>query len=293
LKYFGLLDMKLGKFTIDLLDTGVFALDGGAMFGVIPKPLWSKAYNPGDEKNRIPLAARPMLIQWEDRKLLIDTGNGIKLNEKLSKIYGIDTKKSAVDYYLGQFGIDAAEITDVILTHLHFDHAGGATVYENGTAVPAFKNAKYYIQKEHYLWAKNPTEKDRASFMSDNYEPLVAGGMLEFIDGEGELFPGITLLPLFGHTKAMQAVKIDGGEQVFLYAADLCPTSAHVPVPYVMGYDNFPLTSMEEKRRIFSEAYEDGWIIVYEHDAFKQATVIDANEKGFYAGQAIEITGKK
>ena len=285
-------DMKLGKFTIDMLDTGIFALDGGAMFGVIPTPLWSKAYNPGDEKNRIPLAARPMLIQWEDRKMLIDTGNGDKLSEKLTKIYAVDKKKSAVSHYLGSIGIKPDEITDVILTHLHFDHAGGATVVENGKPVPAFPNAKYYIQKEHYQWAKNPSEKDRASFMPENYEPLVAEGMMEFIDGEGEIFSGISVLPMYGHTKAMQTVKINGGEQIFFYAADLCPTSAHVPIPYVMGYDNFPLTSMAEKRKIFFEAYEEGWIVAYEHDAFKQATVIDANEKGFYAGQSVEITDK-
>ena len=126
--------------------------------------------------------------------------------------------------------------------------------------------------------------------MKENFVPLKEEGLLEFTDGEGEVFPGIEVLPMFGHTKAMQTVKITGNGQVFFYAADLCPTSAHVPVPYVMGYDNFPLTSIEEKKKIFAQAYEEGWIVVYEHDAFKQATVIDANAKGFYAGQSVVIT---
>ena len=142
--------MKLGNFEIDVLDTGVFGLDGGAMFGVVPKVLWAKGYNEGDDKNRIPLAARPMLIRWDDKNLLIDTGNGTKYNEKIAKIYDIDLQKSVIETALSPFGLKPEDITDVILTHLHFDHAGGGTVLQNGKAVPAFPNAKYYVQKEHY-----------------------------------------------------------------------------------------------------------------------------------------------
>jgi glyoxylase-like metal-dependent hydrolase (beta-lactamase superfamily II) len=282
--------MKLGDFTIDMLDTGIFGLDGGAMFGVIPKALWTKAYNPGDEKNRIPLAARPMLVQWDNKKLLIDTGNGNKFNDKFAKIYDIDKEKSNIENALNKIGIKPDEITDVILTHLHFDHAGGATIDDNGEIVPTFPNAKYYIQKEQYEWAKNPTIKDRASFLNENYEPLVSANMVEFTDGEGEISPGIEVIPVHGHTRAMQTVKISANGQVVFYAADLCPTSAHVPIVYVMSYDNYPLTSIEEKRKIFSQAYEEGWIVAYEHDAFKQATVINANEKGFFAGETVKIT---
>ncbi len=282
--------MKLGDFTIDMLDTGIFGLDGGAMFGVVPKALWAKTYNSGDEKNRIPLAARPMLVQWDDRKLLIDTGNGDKFSDKFAKIYDIDKEKSNIENALGKFGLKPEDITDVILTHLHFDHAGGATVKNSGDIVPTFPNAKYYVQKEQYDWAKNPTIKDRASFLTENFEPLATAGSIEFIEGEGELFPGIELIPVFGHTQAMQTVKIEANDQVVFYAADLCPTSAHVPVVYVMSYDNFPLTGIKEKQKIFSQAYEEGWIVAYEHDAFKQATVIDANEKGFYAGEQVKIS---
>lgn len=282
--------MKLGKFTIDMLDTGLFALDGGAMFGVVPKVLWTKAYNKGDERNRIPLAARPMLIQWDDKKLLIDTGNGNKYSDKIANIYNIDREKSSLQNALKPFGIKPDEITDVILTHLHFDHAGGSTIIGNNEVIPTFPNAKYYIQKQHYDWALNPTVKDKASFLKENFVPLKDNDVLEFTDGEEEIYTGLSVIPLDGHTKSMQAVKITGDEQVFFYAADLCPTSAHVPIPYVMGYDNFPLTSIEEKQKILRQAYEESWIVAYEHDAFKQATVIDANAKGFYAGAEVVIT---
>lgn len=282
--------MKLGKFTIDVLDTGIFGLDGGAMFGVVPKALWARAYNPGDDLNRIPLSARPMLIQWDKKKVLIDTGNGNKFNEKFASIYNLDKSKTDIHVVLQQAGLKPEDITDVIFTHLHFDHAGGATIIENGKLVPTFPNARHFVQKTHFKWAENPTEKDRASFIKDNYLPLHADGLIEFTDGPGELFPGISVEQVNGHTPGMQIVRINDNEQTLLYAADLCPTSAHVPVPYVMGFDNNPLTVIEEKKTILPRAYEEGWIVAYEHDAFKQATVINANEKGFFAGDLVQIT---
>jgi glyoxylase-like metal-dependent hydrolase (beta-lactamase superfamily II) len=282
--------MKFGKFNIEILDTGLFGLDGGSMFGVVPKVLWSRAYNPGDESNRIPLAARPLLVEWEDRKVLIDTGNGNKMNEKLAKIYNIDLEKSNIDNALEKFNLRPDDITDVILTHLHFDHCGGATSFKNGQIVPTFNNAKYYIQKDHLSWAKKPTEKDRTSFIKENYESLLTDANIEILDGEGELFPGISNILVHGHTKAMQMIKITQNEHTMLYCADLCPTSAHIPVPYVMGYDNFPLTVIEEKKKIMAKAYEEGWILIFEHDAFRQAAVVNMNEKGYFAGDSITIS---
>jgi len=283
--------MKLGKFTIDVLDTGIFGLDGGAMFGVVPKALWAKAYDPGDDLNRIPLSARPMLVQWDDKKVLIDTGNGNKFNEKFARIYNLDKEKSDIHVALKKAGLTPDDITDVIFTHLHFDHSGGATIMDNDKLIPTFQNARHYVQKSHFKWAENPTEKDRASFIKDNYMPLHADGLLDFTDGPGEIFPGISVYPVNGHTPGMQIVKINDAGQTLLYAADLCPTSAHVPVAYVMAYDNDPLSVINEKKSILPQAYEEGWLIAYEHDAFKQATVINANEKGFFAGESIIITG--
>lgn len=281
--------MKLGKFNIRAVETGLFALDGGAMFGVAPKNLWAKKYHPGDEQNRIPLAARPLLVEYDDKKILIDTGNGTKYNEKLVNIYGFDLEKSEIENALKPLNISRNEITDVILTHLHFDHAGGSTMVKNGELIPSFPNAKYYVQKDNYQWSKNATEKDRASFMPDNYEPIISAGMIEFLDGDGELFPGINLINLYGHTKAMQLVKLSDGDESLLFLADLAPTNAHLNYAFSMGYDNFPLTTIEERKKLFSQAYEENTILFFEHDAFLQATKLKAKDKGFEAGERISF----
>ncbi len=282
--------MKSGKFQIDVVDTGIFALDGGAMFGVVPKPLWSKAYDKGDEKNRIPLASKPLLIRWNDKIVLVDTGNGTKYDEKFVKIYDIDVEKSDMDLALSKYNLKTSDITDVILTHLHFDHVGGATNNNNGNIEPAFPNAKYYVQKEQYEWALNPTEKDRASFMNFNYVPLKEEGVLELIDGKGEIFPGINVIPVYGHTKAMQMLDIDTGKDRFLYPSDLSPTAAHFRTPFVMGYDNYPLTTIEEKKKYFSKAYEENAIIILEHDAFRQAIRLGTDKNNFIAKEEVLIS---
>jgi glyoxylase-like metal-dependent hydrolase (beta-lactamase superfamily II) len=282
--------MKIGKFQIDTIETGRFGLDGGAMFGVVPKNLWSKAYNPGDEQNRIPMAARCLLIQFDDKKILVDTGNGEKMPEKLAKIYGIDNSLYTLENSLLKAGVKSDEITNVILTHLHFDHTGGSTKIENGELVPTFKNARHYVQKDHYAWAQNPTEKDRASFITENYDELFKNGMIELLDGEGEIFKGISVLLANGHTKALQMVKISDGGETLLFPADLMPTSAHVPVPYIMAYDNYPLTTLAEKKKLLPQIAEEKWLVCFEHDAFTQAAYVQHTEKGFSKGEGVEIT---
>jgi glyoxylase-like metal-dependent hydrolase (beta-lactamase superfamily II) len=282
--------MTIGKYQIDSVDAGRFALDGGAMFGVVPKALWSKAYHSGDEMNRIPLAARPLLLRSNKKTILIDTGNGTKLNEKLRQIYSIDNEKSSIELALSRLNVKPDDVTDVILTHLHFDHTGGSTKYENGKVVPTFPKAKYYVQREQFIWAKSPTEKDRASFFIENFIPLESEGNLELIDGDGELFESVRLLTFNGHTKAMQLIKISDVNNTLLYCADLCPTSAHINLAYIMGYDNFPLTTLEEKKKIIPQACEEGWIVAFEHDAFIQAGKIIKTDKGFAIGDKITIT---
>ena len=273
--------MQIGKFTINALETCRFALDGGAMFGVVPKNLWSKAYHAGDDQNRIDMAARVLLIEWAGKKLLVDTGNGTKMNDKLKSIYKIDNTEFSLEKALLERNITTNDITDVLLTHLHFDHVGGATYNNGNEIVPTFPNAKHYVQKEQINWARNATEKDKASFITENYEPLFANGMVELLDGEGEVFGGISVLPVYGHTKAMQMIKITEDGQTLLFPADLMPTHAHVPVPYVMGYDNFPLTTIEEKRNWLPIAAEERWVICFEHDAFVEAGIITKSDKGF------------
>jgi glyoxylase-like metal-dependent hydrolase (beta-lactamase superfamily II) len=282
--------MKIGKYKIDLVDTGLFGLDGGAMFGVVPKAFWQKKYAMSDDLNRIELAARPLLIRSAEKIILVDTGNGTKWNEKIQKIYNIDMEKSNMDIALAPFGVKRDDITDVIFTHLHFDHSGGATIIENGEIIPNFPNAKYYVQKDHYNWALNPSEKDRASFMKENYVPLKENGLMEFTDGEGEIFQGIKVLSVDGHTKAMQVVLVEDGSDKLLFGADLCPTSAHIPIQYGCSYDNSPLTTIDEKKRYWGRAYEEGWTIAFEHDAYNQTAKIKANERGFYADDFLDIS---
>ncbi|MFN8358488.1 MAG: MBL fold metallo-hydrolase [Candidatus Kapaibacterium sp.] len=281
--------MKIGNYTIRSISTGNFGLDGGAMFGVVPKNLWSKAYHPGDEQNRIPMAARCLLLESDDKKILVDTGCGTKLSEKLQKIYNLTISEHSLISSLAGLGVEPGDITDVILTHLHFDHAGGATHYENGQAVPSFPNARYYVQKEHLAWARNPTEKDRASFFKENWEPIIAAGMMEILDGKGEIFRGITVEPFDGHTKALQMLSVHDGETTLIFPADVFPTAAHIPVPFVMGYDNFPLTAMDEKRALLPRIVEEGWIVCFEHDAFVPAARVVATEKGYAIGERIEV----
>lgn len=281
--------MKIGEYEIQTIDTGDFGLDGGAMFGVVPKNLWSKVYHPGDEQNRIPMAARCLLLTSAHKKILVDTGCGSKLSEKLQKIYNLDYSKHTLLDSLSAAGVQADEITDVILTHLHFDHAGGTTHHDNGQAVPSFPNAKYYVQKDHLDWARNPTEKDRASFFKDNWEPMIGAGMMEILDGNGEIYKGVSVEQFHGHTKALQMLKIHDDTTTLIFPADVFPTSAHIPVPFVMGYDNFPLTAMDEKRALLPRIVEEKWIVCFEHDAFLPAARIIAAEKGYTIGERIDI----
>lgn len=281
---------KIGKFQIDVVDTGGLALDGGAMFGVVPKALWQKAYDEGDDKNRIPMAARPLLVRWDDRVMLIDSGSGDKLGEKLESIYSIEHHKTSIRIGLQKYGLTPGDITDFVYTHLHFDHSGGSTIIDNGDVIPVFSNAKHYVQKSQYYWAMNPTMKDRASFMKENWEPVRASGTLELLDGNGELYKGIEVITVDGHTKGMQMVKISDENDTILFGADLTPTSAHISYPFIMGYDNFPLTTLAEKEKYFPIAYEDNWTIIFEHDAFCQAGKLGMNEKGIFVKEKFDIS---
>lgn len=279
--------MNIGQYTIDIFETGDFALDGGAMFGVVPKPLWSKSYHEGDESNRIAMTARCLLIRSASRTILVDTGCGDKMPPKMRSVYALDNSAKSIDFSLKHYGLTRADITDVILTHLHFDHAGGATMAENNEIVPTFPNAKYYVQKKHYEWANAPSEKDRASFMPENWMPVVHAGMMELTDGAGEILPGIGVTPFFGHTQAMQMVTVADGATTLAFPADLLPTSAHIPLPYIMGYDNFPLTTLDEKKAALPRMADEEWIVVFEHDRFTAAGKVARSEKGFAIGERI------
>ncbi|HZY10092.1 MAG TPA: MBL fold metallo-hydrolase [Bacteroidota bacterium] len=280
--------MKIGNYDLYPIETGRFGLDGGAMFGVVPKPLWSKT-NPPDERNRIPLAARALLVIGSNRKILIDNGNGSKFTPKLIDIYKLDTNKYDLHKSLKHYGLTVADITDVILTHLHFDHAGGSTYLDNNELKPTFPNATYYVQKSHWEQAMHPTERDRGSFMPEDFLPLKEHDVLEFTDGECEIFPNISVLVTNGHTVAQQLPVISDGTVTMLYSCDLFPTTSHIPLPYIMAYDLHPLKTLEEKKKILSQALDNQWILFFEHDPNVIMGRVIKTEKGFQFGTPIHF----
>jgi glyoxylase-like metal-dependent hydrolase (beta-lactamase superfamily II) len=269
--------MKIGDYNISAVECERFALDGGAMFGTIPKALWEKAIT-ADEKNRIDMSARAMLIQSSERNILVDTGMGQKWEPKFKDMYKVSG--SYLDQNLAAAGLTPDDITDVILTHLHFDHAGGATKLVDGKLVPTFKNATYYIQEANYKWAINPNAREKVSYIKDNFMPLHEAGKLKFVDGEHELFPGVHLIISNAHTHAQQLVKVTDGTQTICYCGDLIPTASHIPLPWVMGYDLYPLELMEEKKKLLEQAVDENWTLFFEHDPYKDAADLVRSEKG-------------
>lgn len=280
--------MQIGNYTLTSIETGRFALDGGAMFGVVPWVFWSKT-NPPDERQRITLAARCLLIRGEGRIILVDTGNGTKWNDKLKDIYRLDRSRFSLESSLAAAGVTPEQVTDVILTHLHFDHCGGCTHIADGTLTITFPNAVHYVQKAHWDLSQDPTDRDRASFMKEDFMPLHEQGMLRFVEGEQELFPGISMVVCNGHTMAQQLPKISDGKTTLLFCCDLVPTTSHVPLPYIMGYDLRPLVTLEEKKRILPQAEREGWILFLEHDPETTAVRLQKNEKGLSVKEKLQF----
>jgi glyoxylase-like metal-dependent hydrolase (beta-lactamase superfamily II) len=282
--------MRAGQYEVYSIETGRFALDGGAMFGVVPKNLWEKT-NPPDEWNRITLAARALLLRGGGRTILVDVGVGTKFNEKLRSIYRIDMRESDLLNSLDRHGVKPEGVTDVILTHLHFDHAGGGTTIVDGKVVPTFPNARYWVQQRHWDAACTPTERDRASFYSQDFLPLREHGLIHFTDGEGEILPGISCRVVHGHTTALQCPLIEGENVKIFYCADLVPTIAHIALPWIMAYDLRPLVTLEEKRAILRTAADEGWIMFFEHDPETEAVTLERSEKGIVLGERLEFEG--
>ncbi|HOT76565.1 MAG TPA: MBL fold metallo-hydrolase [Candidatus Wallbacteria bacterium] len=275
--------IQIGKYEVHVLDCGTFKLDGGAMFGVVPKTIWNKT-NPADELNRITLGLRPALVVGEGRKILIDAGIGDKFDEKWSAIYGVDNKGKSLLEELSKLGFTPDDISDIIVTHLHFDHCGGFTAFINGASTLLFKNADIYVQKDHRQAAVKPTERDRASFLKDNLEPVLSSPRLKLLNGDAaNVFEGISLRAVNGHTRAMQAVVIESEDKSAYYLSDLAPTTSHVPIPFIMGYDLFPLTIIEEKKTFFDEMIKKDAVAIFEHDHQSPLAKIAKNEKGYFA----------
>jgi len=255
--------MKLGDLEFHVVRAGHVRLDGGAMFGVIPRPLWEKKIAP-DARNRITLAMNCLLIHAGGKRILVDTGAGDKLSAKLQDIHGLDGHFLADG--LQSWGLAAEDIDIVVNTHLHFDHCGGNTRVEKDKVVPAFPNARYLVQRGEFDHALQPCERDRASYFADNYAPLEAAGVLSFLDGDQIIAPGVEVVRVPGHNADMQCVKLTGGGKTAFFFADLVPTAAHLPLPWIMGYDLYPMTTLENKKRWIPEAVREGWLALFAHD---------------------------
>ena len=271
--------MKIGKYKLSIIESGSFGLDGGAMFGIIPKPLWQKT-NLADDVNRVRLATRNLLLESDSKKILIDTGMGDKWDDKSKNIYAVDEKPS-MDSALSGKGLKSDEITDVILTHLHFDHTGGSTIKVNGKLQPAFPNAKYYVQKQNFEWAINPSDRDKGSYIKENFQPLMEEGVLHLIDGNKNFDDEIEFFVINGHTFGQQMVKISDGNNTFLFCSDLMPFVSHIPLPYIMGYDLQPLVTLEEKKKFLKTALDENWKLFFGHDPETALATIKQFGEGF------------
>ena len=260
------------------IETGHFKLDGGAMFGVVPKPLWERT-NPADENNRIDMAARSLLIEDGNRLILIDTGLGNKQSDKFFSHYALWGGYS-LSSSLKKAGFHSDDITDVVFTHLHFDHCGGAIVRnEKGFYEPAFKNARFWSHKDHWQWATEPNVREKASFFPENILPLEESGQLNLLDSDKTPL-GFNVLLMDGHTEKQMLPKIEYKGKTIVFAADLIPTVGHLPVPYVMGYDTRPLLSLKEKSIFLEEAVENDYLLFMEHDAHNELISLKNTDKG-------------
>lgn len=282
------MSIRIAGFEICPIPTGFFALDGGAMFGTVPKVLWEKAIPP-DEKNRIPMEARALLLKSASRNILIDTGNGTdfiakygeKLGHKFAEMYGVNPEGPSLLKSLQQHNITPEQITDVILTHLHFDHAGGGTCERNDKIQATFPKAKYYVQKKNLDVAQNPNIREKASYLKPNFEPLIASNHLNILEGPTEIAPGVSVFISNGHTQGQQLVKIQDANETLIYCGDLIPTSAHIRLAWIMGYDLDPLTLIEEKRQLLSQAADQNWHLFFEHDPVTDTCKVVRNGHDF------------
>jgi glyoxylase-like metal-dependent hydrolase (beta-lactamase superfamily II) len=262
---------KIGGLTVHAIQAGGQRLDGGAMFGVVPKPLWEKRI-PADARNRIQLALRCLLIEHPSGLILIDTGAGNKENEKFKDIYGLENEGAdggtLLEDGLREIGVAPADIAIVINTHLHFDHAGGNTrTRPDGSLEISFPNATYIVRRGEYDYAMNPNERTAASYFERNWVPLDQADKIEWVSREKEIVKGVRVIPTPGHTPFHQSVLIESAGERAFYLGDIVPTHAHLPLPWIMGYDVEPLVSLETKRKILKQALDEQWLVIFEHDA--------------------------
>ncbi len=286
--------LTVGSLSCWTIEAGLQRLDGGAMFGVVPKPLWEKRIAP-DARNRIPLQMRCLLIEHPDGLVLIDTGAGNKDDEKFRGIYGIENAgepgPTALEDGIRETGHQPSEVKWVINTHLHFDHAGGDTTRRpDGTIAPAFPGATYVVQKGELEFASSPNERIRASYLRDNYQPVVDAGKFLLVIDDVQILPGIRTLRTPGHVPFHQSIVVESGGETACFLGDIVPTSAHLPAPWIMGYDLEPLVTLETKKRVLKRAADEGWWLIFEHDPVVAGGRVGRDEK---KGWTAELTERR
>ena len=279
------------------IETGLFKLDGGAMFGVVPKSIWNKL-NPADENNLCAWTMRCLLIEDDNRLILVDNGIGNKQSEKFFSYYYLHGDNS-LEKSLAVHGFSKNDITDVFLTHLHFDHCGGSIVRDGEQLIPAFKNATYWSNQEHWNWAVYPNEREKASFLKENILPIQESGQLKFIDivnaeedklSETSFTENINIRFVSGHTEKMMLPQIKYKDKTIVFMADLLPSTGHIPLPYVMAYDMFPLTSMHEKKSFLREAVDNDYVLFFEHDPFNECCTLKQTERGVRQNECFQLS---
>ena len=270
--------LTLGPYKVHFLSGGRFRLDGGAMFGVVPKVLWNRSM-PADDRNRIRMRMTCLLLEADGQKILVDAGSGTKEDAKFRDIYAIEGPE-ALTQDLAALGVKPEDVSAVALTHLHFDHCGGGTTRDAGGVVkPTFPNAHYFVRRQEWDDAHHANERNRASYFSDNYDPLHAAGQLILHDSDLEILPGVWMKNLPGHTLGHQGCFFDIPGERALYTVDLVPTAAHLPLPFIMGYDLYPMTTLETKRAILRQATSEGWLLLFEHDPDHYAVRVSGTEQ--------------
>ena len=269
--------MKFGDLELFVLSDCTLRLDGGAMFGVVPKALWSRK-SPADERNRIFLGTNCLLIRAAGKTVVVETGLGSKTGKKFNDIYAVDRPAGLVEALHGH-GVEPSDVDLVINTHLHFDHCGGNTrLNEDGEPVATFPNAQYVSQRKEFEHANAPTDRDRASYLSEDFAPLAKSGQFQLVDGETEILPGVEVVPVPGHNDSHQCVRLSSGGRTAFFFGDLVPTAAHLPYPWIMGYDLFPLTTLEQKKRWLPLAAEQKWLCLFPHDHAMPAAYLDEKD---------------
>lgn len=281
--------MRIGDYDLYSIETSEFSLDGGAMFGIVPKPIWEREA-PSDALNRIDMVTRSLLLCSDEKKILIDTGNGTKWEEKYRDIYNIDTSRYNIENSLTKYGFSADDITDIINTHLHFDHAGGNTKIDDGSIVPTFPNAKYWVTKEHWELANHPSQKDSGSFIEHDWKVLAENGMIETVNGNEPFIKGIDSYITQGHTAGLLHPMISDGTKTLFYGADIFPLAAHISIPWVMAYDVQPVVTMKEKEILLPKMQDEEWILFLEHDPKIQACTVHQDGKHFKMNESVLIS---